>query len=124
MGKWVIMFLASFFLFSTLATAQFFSNVQVSKLEYDHSTVGTTAGKLIADADVKSNLLGFHVCMDAEATATYLAVGEDTDPLTDGVRLGPGLCFVCNNCRAATLKKLRVKAQAASTGFSVIQFRQ
>jgi len=96
----------------------------MNQIEVEHSTVGVAAQLAIASADVKADLHGFSICVDKEATATYFAIGEAVDPLTDGVRIGAGQCFMCNFCSGKILRLLRVVAQAASTGYSVTQFRQ
>jgi hypothetical protein len=36
----------------------------------------------------------------------------------------PGACFECKNCKSSTLALLKVKGQAASNGYSVIQYRE
>jgi hypothetical protein len=112
-------------MFSVQASAQvFFSNTRTGNLIQTHSTVGTSAADAIASASVSNNLLAWKICNDAVNTSTYLFVGEAADPATDGVQLDKGQCFECPNCTAKTLKTIKVKAQAASNGYSVIQFKQ
>ena len=111
--------------FTNVANAQvFFSNTRVGSLVHTHTTVGTTAALAIPSASVSSNLLAWKICNDAVNTSTYLFVGKAADPATDGVQLAPGACFVCPNCVGVTLKAVNVKAQAASNGYSVIQYKQ
>lgn len=117
--------LFSFLLFSGFANAQvFFSNTRVGGIKSTHATIGTTTGDAIASASVNSGLLAWKICNDAVNTSTHLYVGEAADAATDGVQLGKGQCFECPNCNSATLKLIKVKAQAASNGYSVIQYRQ
>lgn len=109
----------------TAAHAQvFFSNTRIGAVVQTHTTVGTTAAAAIPSASVSSNLLAWKICNDAVNTSTYLYVGKAADPSTDGTQLAPGACYVCPNCVAATLKTINVKAQAASNGYSVTQYKQ
>lgn len=115
----VLMFAAS------LANAQvFFANTRVGSVTHTHATVDTTTALAIASSSVAANLLGWQLCNDAVNTSTYLLVGKATDVATDGVMLGKGQCFVCPNCTGATLKLIKVKGQAATNGYSVIQYKQ
>lgn len=109
---------------STNAHAQFAVGKRVGHIDYAHSTVGTSAALAIAAASVGGNSVKFMVCNDAVNTSTFLEVSSGADPATDGIRLGLGQCFVCENCSNALLKALNVKAQAASNGYSVIQYRE
>lgn len=110
--------------FNAAQAQVFFSNTRVSNVIYSHSTVGTTTADAIADASVLPNLLAWKICNDAVNTSTYMLLGEAADVATDGVSLAPGTCFECPNCNAATLKAIKVKGQAASNGYSVVQFKQ
>lgn len=97
---------------------------RISSVSTYHATVGTTTAAAIASASVTGNVYGFLVCNDPVNTSTYLAVGQAADVSTDGVRLGKGKCYVCENCKPAVLKLLKVEGQAASNGYSVIQFKR
>jgi hypothetical protein len=85
-------------------------------------TQGVSSTRAIADADLLGNSVLWKICNDSTNTSTWLAVGEATDTETDSVRLGKGACFECKFCRNAQLKLMRVSAQAASNGYSVIQY--
>lgn len=102
----------------------FFANTRVGTVVQAHSTVGTAAADAIASASVGTNLLAWKICNDAVNSSTYLFVGKAADPATDGVQLDKGQCFECPNCNAATLKLIKVKAQASSNGYSVVQYKQ
>jgi hypothetical protein len=118
--------LACCFLFSVggaQAQAVFFQNTRVNTLTHTHTTVGTTSALAISAASVSPGLLGWQICNDAVNTSTYLLVGKATDVADDGVMLDKGQCYVCTNCNAATLKATRVKAQAASNGYGIIQYK-
>lgn len=106
------------------ADVYFMSKMGMNQVEAYHSTVGVAAQAIIPTGSIKADIQGFSVCVDAEATATYFAIGKAVDPLTDGVRIGAGQCFVCSSCTSKILRVLRGVAQAANTGYSVIQFRQ
>lgn len=87
-------------------------------------TQGVSGTAAIAAASVVPGVLGWRICADAVQTATWIAVGESTlDPDTDGVRLGKGACHDCPSCSAQSLKDVRLSAQAASGGYSVVQFK-
>lgn len=122
----VVSTIAALFLSSIPAQAQLvlFDNVRIGNVISKHSTVGTTTALAIAAADVSPSLLAWKICNDAENTSTHLIVGEATDAATDGVVLGKGKCFECPNCNPGTLKLIKVKAQAASNGYSVVQYKQ
>lgn len=124
MGRFFIALLAVFALSSVANAQQFFANSRISAVTQSHDTVGTTAALAIASASVGGNLLSFKICNDAVNTSTHLIVGQATDPADDGVVLDKGQCFVCENCKSSVLKLMRVKGQAASNGYSVVQYRQ
>ena len=96
----------------------------ISALAHYRTTVGTTAALAIPSASVIAGLSGFRICNDGINTSTYLVVGLNADPTIDGDRLKPGACFECMNCTAGLLKSYSVAGQAASNGYSVIQFKQ
>lgn len=87
------------------------------------ATDGVNATDAIADASVVGNLRGFTVCNDAVNTSTYLQLGFSTVITTTGTRLGKGQCFECVECKAGILKTLRVSSEAASNGYSIVQFK-
>lgn len=120
------MALVSLLLAAIPAQAQvvFFQNTRVGSLVNYHTTVGTTTALAIPSASVSTAILGWQICNDAVNTSTYLLVGKAADVATDGVQLDKGQCFLCQNCNQATLKATKVKAQAASNGYSVTQFKQ
>ncbi len=122
----VFALVVSMFLAAIPAQAQLvlFDNVRIGNVVQSHAVVGTTTADAIADASVSPSLIAWKICNDAENTSTHLIVGEAVDAATDGVVLGKGKCFECPNCNAATLKAVKVKAQAASNGYSVIQYKQ
>lgn len=123
--KKVIGVLLSLVAWSSLASAQvFFSNTRVGSVVQSHATIGTSAAVAIAAASVSPNLLAWSICNDAVNTSTYLWVGKASDPSTDGTQLAPGACYACPNCLAVTLKAVRVLGQAASNGYSIIQYKQ
>ena len=100
------------------------TNVRFSTLVPYHASVGTTAGLAIPGASVTGNVQGWRICNDGvPGASTYLAVGQATDPLTDGIRLGPGKCYLCLQCTAGLLKATRVVGQAAANTYSVLQFK-
>lgn len=115
---------ATFICLTSSAKAQtFFANTKSSVLSFTHSTVGTTTADAISSSSVGGNVISWKICNDAVNTSTYLLVGQAADAATDGVMLDKGQCFECPNCRPATLKLMKVKAQAASNGYSVIQYK-
>lgn len=119
-----ILALSALALISTQAFAQqFFSNSRVVRVTQTHSTVGTSTAAAISASSVAGNMLSFKICNDAINTSTYLLVGQAADAATDGVMLDKGQCFECENCQAGVLKLLKVKAQAATNGYSIIQYR-
>ena len=98
---------------------------RISSISTYHTTVGATTALAIASSSVVGNVYGFKICNDpVNATSTYLAVGLATDVSTDGARLGLGECYVCENCKPAILKLLKVEGQGASNGYSVVQFKR
>ena len=113
-------------LFSSLAAAQESPalNVRFSTLVPYHASVGTAAALAIPGASVTGDVQGWRICNDGvPGASTYLAVGQATDPLTDGLRLGPGKCYSCLQCTAGLLKAARVVGQAAANGYSVLIFK-
>ena len=109
-------------LFSQAALAQSVSVQRIGHVTSYHATVGTTTAAAISSAG--QNLVSFKICNDAVNTSTYLLVGQAADAATDGTSLGLGQCYVCEQCKASVLLGMKVKAQAASNGYSVIQYRQ
>ena len=102
----------------------FFANSRVNTVNHYHETVGTSTTLAISSSSVSSSLLGWQICNDAVNTSTYLYVGKASDVATDGVQLDKGQCYVCPNCNSGSLKLAKLKAQAASNGYSVVQFKQ
>lgn len=99
-------------------------NIRFSTLVPYHTAVGTSAALAIPSVNVTGNVQGWRICNDGvPGASTYLAVGQATDPLTDGIRLGPGKCYSCLQCTAGILKATRVVAQAAANGYSVLIFK-
>ena len=96
---------------------------RISKVTYSHSSVGTTAQVVIAPASVVSNVTGWKICHDAGSSNDYIAVSSGVDPGVDGVRIGIGFCYNCNECNSTTLIDANVKGSAAATGYSVIQYK-
>lgn len=120
----IVALVALFFVAAPLQAQVFFSNLRVSNAIYTHSTVGTSTALAISASAVSPGLLGWKLCNDAVNTSTYLLVGEAVDVSTDGRMLGPGKCHECPNCSPATLKAVKVEAQAASNGYSIVQYKQ
>ncbi len=115
--------LAVFSVAAPHATAQvLFENTRTKTVTQTHATVGTAAADAISAGSVGKNLLGWKICNDAVNSSTYLFVGQATDPATDGVELDKGQCFECPNCTGALLKRIKLKAQASSNGYSILQF--
>lgn len=114
-----LLYFVSILLFASSAQAQIAK--RTGKMFYSRSTVGTTAQDVIAAANVQKKTYGWLVCHDPGSTATYVDVSENADPATDGLRLGPGQCFDCDDCGEGVLRRLRIKAQAAGAGYSVVQ---
>ncbi len=114
-------------LMANVAFAGWFSeeNNRISSVVTSHDAVGTTTDVAIASASVTGNIYGFEICNDpVNASSTYLSVGLAADVTTDGVRLGLGKCYICENCKSSILKLLKVEGQGASNGYSVIQFKR
>jgi hypothetical protein len=122
MKKFLICFVGLFL--SSFAFGQFVSSERITKITSYHSTVGTTTADAIATASIGTNVLGFSICNDAENTSTHLLVGQAADVSTDGTMLGKGQCYECLNCTSALLDALKVEAQAASNGYSIIVYRK
>lgn len=120
MHRLALLAAAFFAFFATPLHAQTLQKTD-TLLQY-HTTVGTTAAAAIPTANVGGQVLGWNVCADSGNTST-LALGQLTDPSTDGMLLGAGACFACPNCTNRPLKTMRVKGGAASQGYSVVQFR-
>lgn len=87
-------------------------------------TQGVDGSVAISPSSVGSNVQGWKVCNNGVNTSTWLAVGSSLDPTVEGVRLAKGKCYDCMQCTASLLKAVTVSAQAASNGYSVIQFKQ
>ena len=116
--------IAALVLASTASAQQpaFFSQVRISQVVQSRGTAGTSASAALSTAPI-GNLVSFKVCNDAvPGSSTYLFVGQNANPALDGVQLAPGACFVCDQCKATILSALNVKAQAASNGYSVLQY--
>lgn len=123
MLRFLLLTLALFF--TTQSHAQdFFANSKVGKLTSYHTVVGTTTAAAIPAASVLGSMVSWKICNDAVNTSTYLLVGTTADAATDGVMLDKGQCYECANCSGSLLKAMKVKAQAASNGYSVLQYRQ
>lgn len=93
------------------------------KVDYNHSTVGTTAQDAILATSVDKKVKGWAICHDAGSAANYLSISDTADPDVDGVRIAAGDCFDCLECSGQTLIDANVKASAAATGYSVVQFK-
>jgi hypothetical protein len=113
----------SLFLVSGLAFAQS-ADYRATRLGNYHTTVGTSTAAAIPGASIGGNVMGWKICNDAVNTSTYLLVGTAADAATDGTMLGLGACYVCENCTSSLLAGMKVKGQAASNGYSVIQYRK
>ncbi len=123
MFKYIALVFALFAMPFAAHAQQFYSNVKASRISTYHTTVGTSTAAAIPSASVGGNLISFKICNDAVNTSTYLLVGLAVDVSTDGLMLDKGQCYECPNCSAAILKLLKVEAQAASNGYSVVQYR-
>jgi hypothetical protein len=88
------------------------------------ATDGVNAVAAIAGGSIIGNLRGFQVCNDAVNTSTYMIIGwaSTVNPL--GRRIAPGDCFVCDECKVSILSNMKVAAQAAANGYSVVQFKK
>lgn len=93
---------------------------RVGRLTVTQATATTTAGALLS-GNPTSMLVSWQVCHLLTSSATYLAVGDGTDPAASGRLLAPGACMSCSNCGPGTLKNLRVKGQA-SAPYSIEQY--
>lgn len=102
----------------------YLSSPKVSRLDFAHSTVGTSTALAIASSSVGGNVSTWKICNDAVNTSTYLLVGKAVDVSTDGVMLDKGQCFECLACKGDTLKLMKIEGQAAANGYSVIQYRE
>lgn len=113
------------FLFSTLlflGSANGQTGRRIGSVDYFHSSVGTTAQDAIPAGNVERNVKGWRICHDAGSTANYLAISTGADPATDGIYIAANTCYECDECGGTALKDVNVKADAAATGYSVIQF--
>ena len=126
MGFFKLVILVGLMLASVSARADFFfsSNSRVVGVTPYHTTVGTTTALAIPAVSVITNLYGYQICNDAVNTSTYLQVGKATDVSTDGMRLAPGKCLMCENCNSDILKLMKVEGQASDNGYSVIQYKR
>lgn len=89
------------------------------------SVAGVSGVVAISPSNAKGDVVLWKICNDAVNTSTHLFVGKSTtDPDSDGIMLGKGKCFVCENCATALLKEFYVSAQAASNGYSVTQYQK
>ena len=107
-----------------LSSSIVFANGQrrISSVAYAHDLVGVAAQVALATVSIDVGLRGWRVCHDAASAGTWLAVSQGADPAIDGVRVAPGQCFECDDCGSKGLIGLNVKADAAATGYSVLQF--
>lgn len=96
---------------------------RIGAITYYHSTVGTTAQDALPAVNIDRNIKGWRICHDSDSTANYLAISTGADPATDGVRIAAGLCFDCDECGSTALTDANVKADAAATGYSVLQLK-
>ena len=99
------------------------SERRISSIKYYHSTVGVAAQDAITAIEVDTRLKGWRICHDAASTAGYLAISTNADPATDGLRIAPSQCYQCDDCGSKGLLEANVKADAAATGYSVLQFQ-
>lgn len=102
----------------------FFGSDSMSKVEIYRTVVGTSTAAAIPAASIGKSLVSWKICNDAVNTSTYLLVGKAVDVSSDGVMLGKGACVECMQCKAGTLEAMKVEAQAASNGYTVIQYRK
>jgi hypothetical protein len=124
MGK--VLFAIALLLVASFAQADFFSSSsRVGTVVSYHAMVDTTTALAIPSVSVVGDLYSFQVCNDpVNASSTYLQLGLATDVTTDGIRLGLGQCFVCDNCKPSILKLLKVEGQGATNGYSVLQYKK
>ena len=96
---------------------------RIAKIAYFHSTVGTTAQDAIPVGNVITRIQGWRICHDSDSTAGFLAISNGADPATDGIRIAADSCYLCDDCGSQGLIDANVKADAASTGYSVLQLQ-
>lgn len=100
------------------------NNRKLDTITYAHSTVGTTAqDAALTPSSVDSKIRGWRICHDGGSASAYLAISNGADPDTDGLRIAAGACYLCDECGSKGLIEANVKASAASTGYSVLQFK-
>lgn len=87
-------------------------------------TQGVSSTRLALDADIATNLVGWQVCNDGVNTSTALYISKGADPSSSGRSIMPGKCHQCEQCSDKILSQLYVSAQAASNGYSVLQFKK
>lgn len=104
------------------ASAAYAQGARATKIVMYRNTVGTTTAAAIASP--ASDLIGWKICNDAENTSTHLLVGMASDVSTDGTMLAKGACYECTNCPQGALALMKVEGQAASNGYSVIQYKR
>jgi hypothetical protein len=122
-GFLMILACLSALILATSTFAQSNSDSRIVSVSQYHTTVGTATAAAIPSASVAGNIVSWKLCNDAVNTSTYLLAGFAVDAATDGVMMAPGACYVCENCQPAILKLLKVKAQAASNGYTVILYK-
>lgn len=89
------------------------------------SVAGVSGVVAISPSNAKGDVVLWRICNDAVNTSTHLFVGKSTtDPDSDGIMLGKGKCLVCENCATDLLKSFYVSSQAASNGYSVVQYQK
>lgn len=116
--------LFSLFAFELPAQAQVqLTQVRIGTVLYSHASIGTTAGAAISSASVGPAILGWTICADG-ANASYIALSNNADPDTDGVRIKAGECLACPSCSPATLKAAKVKGGAAAQLYAILQYKQ
>ena len=86
-------------------------------------TQGLLGSAAIASGSILPGVLGWRVCNHSSNASTWLAIGQATDPETDGVRIAPATCIDCPSCTPGALGALKVSSQAASNYYTVVQFR-
>jgi len=87
-------------------------------------TQGVSGSAVIASASIEGKAVGWKICNDAVQTSTYIFVGALYDPTSVGVSLGKGKCLECPYCKGALLSDLKVSSQAASAGYTVVQYKK
>lgn len=79
---------------------------------------------VVAAATTVAGVMGYRICNNAVNTSTWLAVSKSAlDPELAGVRLAKGQCLDCPSCTKSNLDGTYVSSQAASNGYSVVQFK-